>query len=62
MNEWSSGCRVLLHFQRRRAETVAEYFALPVDVCFIVRETSMNAAAPADCCVSTTAQLVMYTH
>ena len=26
VNEWSSGCRVLLHFQRRRVETVGEYF------------------------------------
>ena len=32
VNEWSSGCRFLLHFQRRRAETVGEYFALPVEV------------------------------
>ena len=24
--------RILLHFQRRRAETVDEYFALPVEV------------------------------
>ena len=32
VNEWSSGCRLLLHFQRRRAETVGEYFALPVEV------------------------------
>ena len=31
VNERSSGCRFLLHFQRRRAETVGEYFALPVE-------------------------------
>ena len=30
--------------------------------CFIMRKTSMNAVAPADYCVSTTVQLVMYTH
>ena len=28
--------------------------------CFIIRKTSVNAVAPADCCVSTTVQLVMY--
>ena len=27
VNERSSGCRFLLHFQRRRTETVGEYFA-----------------------------------
>ena len=32
VNELSSGCRVLLHFQRRRGETIGEYFALPVEV------------------------------
>ena len=32
VNEWLSGGRVLLHFQRRRAETVGKYLALPVDV------------------------------
>ena len=32
VNEWSSGGGVFLHFQRRCAETVAEYFALPVEV------------------------------
>ena len=32
VNEWLSGGRVLLHFQRRRAETVWKYFALPVEV------------------------------
>ena len=32
VNEWSSGGRVLLHFPKRRAETVGEYFALPVEV------------------------------
>ena len=31
-NEWLSGGRVLLHFQRRRAETVGKYFAVPVEV------------------------------
>ena len=31
-NEWLSGCRVLLYFQRHRAETVGEYFALPVEL------------------------------
>ena len=30
--EWSSGCRILIHFQRHRAESVGEYFALPVEV------------------------------
>ena len=28
--------------------------------CFIIRKTSINAAWPADCCLSTTVQLVMY--
>ena len=28
--------------------------------CFNIRKTSMNAAGPAFCCVSTTVQLVMY--
>ena len=28
--------------------------------CFIVSKTSMNAAVPAECCISTTVQLVMY--
>ena len=32
VNEWSSGCRVLLHFQRRRAETIGKYIALPLEV------------------------------
>ena len=32
VNEWLSGGRVLLHFQRRRAETVGKYFALSVEV------------------------------
>ena len=31
-NEWLSGGRVLLHFQRRPAETVGKYFLLPVEV------------------------------
>ena len=30
--------------------------------CFIIRKTSINAAGPADCCVSTTVQLVMHTY
>ena len=32
VNEFSSGCRVLLLFQRRCAATVGEYFALPIEV------------------------------
>ena len=32
VNEWSSGGHVLLHSQGRRADTVGEYFALPVEV------------------------------
>ena len=32
MNELSSGRHILLQFQRCRAETVGEYFALPVEV------------------------------
>ena len=32
VNECSAGCRFLLHFQRRRAETVGDYFALAVEV------------------------------
>ena len=32
MNELSSGRHILLQFQRSRAETVGEYFALPVEV------------------------------
>ena len=32
VNEWSSGDRIILHFQRRRADNVGEYFALPVEV------------------------------
>ena len=32
MTEWSSRRRVLLQVQRRRAETVGEYFALRVEV------------------------------
>ena len=32
VKEWSSVCRVLLQFQRRRADTVGEYVSLPVKV------------------------------
>ena len=32
VNELSSGGRILLHFQRHRAETVGKYFALPIEV------------------------------
>ena len=30
--------------------------------CFIILKMSINAAGPAECCVSTTVQLVMYTY
>ena len=40
-------------------ESIKRYFLTSLH-CFIVRKTSMNAAAPPDCCVSMTAQLVMY--
>ena len=39
MNELSSGRHILLQFQRCRADTVGEYFALPVEVgkcCFLL--------------------------
>ena len=32
VNDWSTGRRVLLHFQRRRARFVCKYFALLVEV------------------------------
>ena len=32
VNKWASGGRVILHFQRRCADTVGEYLALPVEV------------------------------
>ena len=32
VNDWSSVCRVLLQFQRRRAETVGKYSALPIEL------------------------------
>ena len=40
-------------------ESIKRYFLTSLH-CFIVRKTTMNAAAPPDCCVSMTAQLVMY--
>ena len=40
-------------------ESIKRYFFTSLH-CFIVRKTSMNAAAPPDCCVFMTARLVMY--
>ena len=43
------------------AHHVERYFLISLH-CFNIRKTSMNAAAPSRCCVSTTVQLVMYHH
>ena len=41
VNDWSTGRRVLSHFQRRRAKSVCKYFALPVEVGY--RGSLLNA-------------------
>ena len=43
------------------AHHLERYFLISLH-CFNIRKTSMNAAAPSRCCVSTTVQLVMYHH
>ena len=45
----------------QRATRIERYFLTSLHY-FIVLKTAMNAAGPADCCVSTTVQLMMYTH
>ena len=58
LSYWKGRC----HVPSTSAHHDGERYFLTSLHCFAIRKTSINAAGPADCCVSTTVQLVMYTY